>query len=210
MRYTSTIFFIFIISYISAQDDFSTMKEVEDFRKNLAVQTSSTHSIKADFIQEKFMSILSQQLISDGTIQYKTPNMVKWSYTKPYDYNIVLNGKEIIINDDGNVNSFSVGSSKMFSEMNQLIINSVQGDVLDDSKFSISYFENELYYLTKLVPLKKERLGDFLKEIHVYFDRKNYSVSKLKLVEPEGDYTKISFFNKQFNQSISDEFFSKK
>ncbi|MDH5368124.1 MAG: outer membrane lipoprotein carrier protein LolA [Cyclobacteriaceae bacterium] len=210
MRYLCTILLYVTIGYSFAQDGFVAMEEIEVFRNTLAEQTSSINSIQAEFKQEKFMSILSQQLVANGVIQYKTPNMVKWSYTKPYKYDIVLNGKEIIINDDGKVNSFSVGSSKMFSEMNQLIVNSVQGDVLNDNKFMISYFENKLYYLTILKPLNKEQLGNFVEEIHVFFDKKNYSVSKLKMVEPEGDYTELSFSNKHFNQQISDEIFTKK
>jgi len=210
MRATIT-FICFIITFISfAQNDFRVMKEVEAFKKNLTEKTAITNSIIAEFKQEKFMSILSQQLISNGTIKFKQPNMVKWSYTTPYLYDIVLNGNGIIIDDGGKVNEFSVGSSKLFSEMNQLIINSVQGNVLDATKFNITYLENKEYFAAVLTPIDKKQLGAFLSEIEIYFDKQDYSVSRLKLVEPEEDYTQITFFNKQFNQAISDEIFSKK
>ena len=124
-------------------------------------------------------------------------------------YNIILNGKEIIIDDNGKVNAFSVGSSKMFSEMNQLIVNSVQGNVLDETKFQITYLENDRYFLTKMVPLDKKQLGTYLSEIDVYFDKADFSVAQLKLMEPEGDYTQISFAGKQFNINILDENFNK-
>lgn len=209
MRLTTTCFFIISTVFGYAQSGFTEMNNVDDFKKNLSEKTATTNTITAEFKQEKFMSILSKELISNGIILFKSPNKVKWSYEKPYLYDIILNGKEIIINDDGKVNAFSVGSSKMFSEMNQLIVNSVQGNVLDDTRFDITYFKNDLLYLCKLTPNKNNQLGTFLKEIHVYFDNQNYSVAQIKLVEPEGDYTQISFVNKQFNQAISDAVFNK-
>ena len=201
--------FVALSTGVFAQEGYHNMKDKAKFKKDLAEKTASTTSIEASFKQEKFMSILSQQLVSSGTIQYKTPDKVRWSYDTPYIYNIILNGKEIIIDDNGKVNAFSVGSSKMFSEMNQLIVNSVQGNVLDETKFQITYLENDRYFLTKMVPLDKKQLGTYLSEIDVYFDKNDFSVAQLKLMEPEGDYTQISFVEKQFNINILDENFNK-
>ena len=193
-----------------AQEDFRPMKDVNVFKIQLEERTKSVNSILATFQQEKFMSILSQQLIAEGSLQFKVPDKVKWTYVNPYKYAIILNGKEIIIDDDGNVNAFSVGSSKMFSEMNQLIVNSVQGNVLDETKFHIEYFENDTFNMSHLKPKDSKQMGTLISDVYVYFDKNDFSVSKIKLVEPEGDYTLISFSDKQFNKAISDDVFSKK
>ncbi|NMM47884.1 LolA family protein [Marinigracilibium pacificum] len=202
------ILFFNYVSLIIAQNDFVKVADLANFKTELSKKTSSIKSIHADFTQMKHMQILAEPLKSSGIIRYKAENKVKWSYTSPYKYEIILNGKDIIINDDGNVNAFSVGSSEMFSEMNDLIVNSVQGDVLDEKRFKISCFENKSYYKVELVPIDKKKIGAFFTKVVVYFEKADYSVSSVEMYEQGGDHTDIKFENKNFNQSISDAIFT--
>ena len=208
-RLTVFILLVSLSSFAPKQSEFKAMQQIEKFRKGLADMAASTTSIKANFKQEKYLSILANKIDSEGTILFKKPNLLKWSYIRPFDYTIVLNGKEIIIKDQEKVNSFDIGSSQAFKQINELIINSVEGNILDEARFSIEYLEGKDLYLTKLVP-KEARLKGFIQGIDIYFDKKDFSVSQVKLVESEGDYTLISFFDKKMNENIPDENFSVK
>src|SRR5690606_4967890 len=157
--------------------------------------------------QEKFMSILSDKIDSEGIILFKKPNLLRWEYQKPFEYGIILNGKKIIIQDQGKVNQFDIASSQAFQQMNELIINSVQGNVLDEERFDIEYLQGKDLYLAKLTP-KDTQIGQFLERIDIYFSKKDFTVSKIKLAEPGGDYTLISFYNKKINEPIADERFA--
>lgn len=187
-------------------DDFVPMENIAGFRQGIQKMAAATISIKASFKQEKYLSILSNKIDSEGIILFKKPNLLRWEYKEPFSYTIVLNGKEIIIKDQGNVNAFAIGGSQAFKEINTLIINSVQGNVLDEDKFMIEYYEGEALYLAKLTP-KDKQMKEFLQGISIYFDRQDFSVSKVKLIEPGGDYTLITFFNKKMNENIPDERF---
>jgi outer membrane lipoprotein-sorting protein len=66
--------------------------------------------------------------------------------------------------------------------------------------------ENNTYYLLKLKPLSKE-MKKFFKEIDIYFDRKDVSVSIIKMTELSGDYTEIKFISKRLNVEIPDDKF---
>lgn len=206
-RYCTVLFLvIFVTAFTPYEQEYQPMKDTTAFRKGLADMAAGTSTIKANFKQEKYLSILSNKIDSEGTILFKKPNLLKWSYSKPFEYTIVLNGKEIIIKDQGNVNSFDIGSSQAFKQINELIINSVEGNILDESRFSIEYFKGEDLYLTKLVP-KENQLKSFIQGIDIYFDKRDFSVSRVKLIESEGDYTLISFFDKKMNENIPDESF---
>lgn len=191
---------------LSEQQDFIPMKDIPRFKKGIQEMATATSSINASFKQEKYLSILSNEIDSEGIILFKKPNLLRWEYKTPFEYIIVLNGKEIIVKDQGNVNAFDIGGSQAFKEINTLIINSVQGNVLDEEQFAIDYYEGEALYLTKMIP-KEEKMKQFLQGIDIYFDKENFSVSKVKLIEPEGDYTLITFFNKKMNDNIPDENF---
>lgn len=199
--------FILLCSFTPTKGQFSPMQDVAKFRSGISDMAASTTSIKASFKQEKFLSMLSNKINSEGIILFKKPNLLKWSYNTPFEYTIVLNGKEIIIKDQGSTSSFDIGSSQTFKQINELIINSVQGNILDEERFSIEYLEGKDLYLAKLIP-KEAQLKNFITGIDIYFDKKDYSVSQVKLSESEGDYTLISFFNKKMNENISNDNFS--
>lgn len=192
---------------LTVYQEYVPMKDIQAFRKGIEQMAASTTSIKADFKQEKYLSILSNKIDSEGVILFKKPNLLRWEYKSPFEYIIVLNGNEIMIKDQGKVNAFDIGGSQAFKEVNNLIINSVQGNVLDTEQFHIEYYESEVLYLAKLTP-KDAKMKQFLQGIDIHFDKKDFSVSKVKLIESEGDYTLITFFNKKLNENLPDASFS--
>lgn len=198
---------VFPFTLLFQNDSFETMRDIPAFKKGINRMATNTKTIQASFNQNKYLNILSSSVESSGTMHFKKPDLLKWSYTSPYNYAILLNGEEIKINDEGKVNSFEIRNSKIFKELNDLIINSVQGNVLQEDRFDISYLENNKLYLARLSP-KEEQLKSYIKQIDVYFEKSDYTVNKIQLFEHEGDYTLITFHNKKINSSIPDSEFS--
>lgn len=194
-------------SFQSEDAEFEKMKDIAAFRTKMDKVTAATSTIKASFQQEKYMSILANKMVSEGSMEFKKPNLLRWEYQQPFEYGIILNGKEMGIKDEGNTSSFDIGSSQTFQQINELIIQSVQGNVLNEERFDVTYLESKTLYLTKLIP-KEAQLTQFLKGIDIYFDKGDFTVSKIRLIETEEDYTLISFSNKKMNEQIPDEHFS--
>src|SRR5690554_4247805 len=140
--------FILLCVFTPAKAQLSPMQDVDKFRSGISEMAATTTSIKASFKQEKFLSMLSNKINSQGTLLFKKPNLLKWSYNTPFEYTTILNGKEIIIKDQGSTSSFDIGSSQAFKQINELIINSVEGNILDEERFSIEYLEGKDLYLT--------------------------------------------------------------
>lgn len=198
-----------VSAFHGQQQEFAPMKDIAAFRRGLEAMAASTSSIKASFRQQKYLSILASEIESDGKIQFKKPNLLKWEYTVPYQYSLILNGKELIINDQGKENSFDINSSQSFQQINELIVNSVQGNILDEARFEITYLESKAHYMAQLKP-KETQMKKFLKQIDVYFNRDNFTVSQIRLIEPEDDYTHIAFHEMKLNEAIPDAVFAKK
>jgi outer membrane lipoprotein-sorting protein len=96
----------------------------------------------------------------------------------------------------------------MFREMNGFITGCIQGDILrNDNDYSKEYFENEKYYYVKLVP-RSDKVRQMLKEVHIWFNRSDLGVEKLKMVESGNDYTQIMFTGKILNPDIPVEKFT--
>lgn len=179
------------------------------FKSGLAEASRSTLSISSDFVQEKNLSMLDEKVISKGIFKFKKENKVRMEYTEPFRYLLVINGDKVTIVDRQKSNSFSAGSNKLFSVINNIIIDCVKGTSLDNKDFTSKIFTGEKNNLVELSPVKKE-LRQFFTSINVYLDKKDYSVIKIDMLEPSGDNTLIKFINKETNVTIPDAVFTVK
>jgi outer membrane lipoprotein-sorting protein len=180
---------------------------IERLKQQIKSNAQSTHSISCDFNQEKTMSLISEKLISKGRFMFRKEKNLRWEYTEPFSYVIVIANDEISIRDEENVSHFNISSNKVFLEINRIILGSVRGTLLQDEKnFRTSYYESPKAYIARLVPVK-ETLRASLSEVTIHFNHNNFSVDQVDMVEPGGDITRIFFSGKSFNKPIPDEKF---
>lgn len=87
------------------------------------------------------------------------------------------------------------------------MIDCVQGTVLTNSSFTTQVFESASSYLVQLSPTTKSLQGIF-KSIALFVDKKDYSVTSMRMDEQSGDNTLITFQHKQMNINIPDAVFA--
>lgn len=206
MKILYIILLLLTIGSIQAQS-FKPMKDHKVFEQKMQEVALQTETLQSDFVQIKHLDVLSEDIESDGYFCFKKKNMLRWEYTDPIEYLIVLKNGKLSIKDEGKVNSFDLTSNKTFQKVNEMVVQSVQGDVLaagDD--YTYAFFESSTQYLVKMQPKEKE-VQSFLKGIEIYFSKKDYAVEQVKMLEQSGDYTQIKFKNKKVNAAISDKKF---
>ena len=206
-----SIFFVLILFFYSSgpgQTGFKPLTDIAGFKDKLSEVSKTTKTIESDFIQEKKLSVLSKNIISKGHFCFKKENNIRWEYLQPYEYLIIISNNKFFIKDKDNKKEFAAQSNKVFKEMNNFIVDCIRGNILNHEKdYKIEYFENDNLYFVKLIPVQN-KMKEILNEIQIFFDKNNLSVSKVKLLESEGDYTIIEFQNKKFNVEIPNEKFS--
>ncbi len=213
MKINSKLFFtLSVLSFYCfssfSQSSYKAIEDISLFKSNLAEMSRKTNTIKSDFIQEKNLSFLSEKIISKGLFYFKKENKIRWQYTEPFDYLIIINDDKIFIKDEDKESKYDMGSNKIFNEINKIITGCVQGEILNNDKdYKIEYYENDNFYYVKLTPYS-DKMKEFLSNIDIYFDKKDLSVSKLEMIELSGDYTKIEFLNKKLNEEIPDKTFN--
>lgn len=204
-----------IIFLLSLLISISTYAQTKSFKKTsdpaiviqkLNTSSKNTKTIDSDFKQYKHLDILENDIESTGHFSFKANDKVRWEYLQPYSYLIVMNGSQMWINDGNKTKKYDTDSNKMFKEINDLMVGMLQGKILNSEKFDITFYENSKQILAKLLPKSKE-MKEFLNEMQLYFNKKNYTVSKIKMLENSGDYTLIEFLNKRINISIPDSKF---
>lgn len=206
--YFSIICLLLASSAVQAQEPMKPMSDINGFKAKLEEMSKSTQSISSDFVQEKNLVVLSEKIISKGVFFFRKENNIRWEYLQPYRYLIIISNGQLFTRDDKNQKLYDIESNKMFQEMNRFISGCIQGDILkNDQDYSTEYLENISSYFVKLVP-RDEKMRQMLNEVQIWFDRKDLTVSALKMVESGEDYTKIDFINRKLNTDIPLEKFS--
>ncbi|WP_103069774.1 LolA family protein [Aquimarina sediminis] len=206
MRNT-TFLFICFMSFLGvfAQSPLDK-QEALAFKQAVVKTANTTKTIVSDFVQYKHLNFLNNDIKTVGKLAFKSPNLIKWEYTEPYKYTAIFNENKLFVNDGGDKSNIDVGSSKMFKNFNNLIINSVKGNMFNDEEFVINYYRVDDFYMVRFIP-KKENMLSFIASFELTFDKKTADVVKVKMIEPSDDYTLIVFKNKKRNTTVLNEVF---
>ena len=186
---------------------FTELKDQESFKQAFAAATKTTESIKSDFIQEKTLSMLSDKITSKGKFWFKRENRVRMEYTQPFPYLMILNAGRIYVKDGQKENRISAGSSKVFQQVNRILVDCVGGTILSNPDFHARIFENAKAFLIELDPVAKN-LAALYRKINIFIDKKDYSATAIDMIEISGDRSSIRFFNKELNANIPDTLFT--
>ncbi len=201
---------VLLLTAYSSFAQYPTYKALSDlpaFKKEFSTQSEKISSITSTFVQEKILTALTEKITSEGKFWFKRSNKVKIEYIKPFHYTMTLNGDKMKVKDDQKENTINVKSNKLFQQVNRIIVDCVQGTILDSKDFTTRVFENENSYLLEMTPSSKS-LKEFFQTIVLVVEKKDYTVKSIEMNEPSGDKTLISFFNKKLNEQISDEIFA--
>ena len=185
---------------------FSPVKDPEKFRLNFTQAAQKTNSIKSDFTQEKILSMLSEKIVSKGKFWFKKESRVRMEYTQPYQYLMILNKDKVYVKDGQKENKVSTRSNKVFQQINKIMVDCMQGTMLNNPDFKTRIFENKGQFLVELVPVTKG-LKDLFKAITVTIENRDFSVAIIEMQELSGDNTIIRFINKDLNADIQDKLF---
>ena len=185
---------------------YSPVADLAKFKTAFATATQKTNSIKADFVQDKNLSMLSEKITSKGNFWFKKDSKVRMEYNTPFKYLMVLNQDRVYVKDGQKESRVSTKSNKMFQQINKIMIDCMQGTTLDNTDFKTRVFENKSNALVELTPIAKG-MKELFKTINVVVDKKDFSVTSIEMQELSGDNTTMRFTNKELNASIPDNLF---
>jgi outer membrane lipoprotein-sorting protein len=204
-----SLFFLIILSNptVAQYPGYSSITNIASFKKQFTSESAKVLSITSDFTQDKTLTALTEKITSSGKFWFKRSNKVKIEYIRPFAYLMIMNGDKMLVRDNEKENKINVKSNKLFQQVNRIMIDCVQGTILDSKDFTTKVFENEKGYLLEMVPSSKT-LREFFQTIVLSVEKSDYSVKSIEMNEPSGDKTIIIFRNKKLNEQISDAVFA--
>lgn len=193
--------------YLFSQEKNETpIKDPSKLIEQINLASAKTNTITADFSQVKEMSFLEEKATSSGKFYFEKEKKLRWEYTQPFSYAIILNNDRLRIIDEGKSKDFEAGSNRMFLEISNIMTGMVNGTLLNSPQFTTTWSEAAGYYLAQLIPTGTD-LKDYLSRIELKLNKQDFTVDELKMYEKSGDYTQITFRNKKLNETIPVEIF---
>lgn len=186
---------------------YAPVSDLTAFKARFKTESANVLSIQSNFTQEKVLIALTEKITSSGKFWFKRSNKVKIEYVKPFSYLMLMNGDKMLVRDDQKENRINVKSNKLFQQVNHIMIDCIQGTIMESKDFSTRVFENEKTILLEMTPASKT-LREFFQTIVLTVDKRDYSANAIEMNEPSGDKTTILFTDKKLNTQISDAVFA--
>jgi outer membrane lipoprotein-sorting protein len=186
---------------------FKPVEDMAAFREDFASAAAKVTSIEGEFTQEKELTALTEKITSHGKLWFKRENKVRMDYADPFAYSMIINGEKMLIRDGQKVNQVNVGSSRLLRQVNRIMLDCMQGTILDNRDFSTRVFESDSAFLLEFTTLSKN-LKQFFHSIILVVEKKDNAPRSIQLNEPSGDKTLITLHRKTVNGLLSDEVFS--
>lgn len=186
---------------------FTPIKDISVFKTNFQKESSSIRSISSNFTQEKVLTALTEKITSNGIFRFKRDSKVRLEYIKPFSYLMIMNGDKMLVRDDNKESRMNMKNNKLFQQINRIMIDCLQGSILDSKDFTTMVFENDKVFLLEMTPVSKS-LKNFFQTIVLKVEKSDYSVQSMQMNEPGGDYTLLTFTDKKLNVTLQDEVFN--
>lgn len=175
--------------------------------ERLRRDSSRISTISADFVQKKFMKILSKPLVSEGKFYYTAPDSIRWEYSKPI--------KSVVISDKGNTKRYIASGGKMVEDKTggaqamKIVLDEVagwmSGKFTSNPSFTATLKEGSNTQIT-LTPVGKNMAG-MIEKIEITVSRKDASIKSVRIVESATAETRIDFQHVVINQEIQPSVF---
>ena len=168
--------------------------------------TGAIQTIRADFIQEKHLKILSRPLVSKGVFYYQTPNSLRWEYTSPVR-SILLMHKGKISRYIKSGNDF-VEDSRMDSKGMQIVLQEIAlwlgGRFSDDPAFDAALKQGRKIVLTP----RDKAFSHIIEHIDLRLSDTPGILKSVTIYEGRDSYTRLEFINTEINKEIEASVFS--
>ena len=201
-----SILFVAFSLMVSAQTKLSE-SQTNEVIASLTKAAASMQSMQCRFVQEKTSSMLAEPSVAEGTMHYAAPDRMRWEYTTPYAFALVVNGERIVKVTDGKAEVLEGNAGRMYQGMVNLIIGSASGKKLfDTTVFDIVLYDDNGFWRADMTP-KRRDMKRMFSQLVFRFDKKTNGISRVEFVEAGGGLTSIRFEDIKVNEAIGEEKF---
>ena len=179
----------------------------QEVMAQLSQAAASMQSMQCRFVQEKTSTMLAEPSVSEGLMYFVAPDRLRWEYTTPYPFALVVNGERIVKVTDGKAEVLEGNANRMYQGIASIIMGSASGKKLfDTSSFDIVLYDDDAFWKAEMTPKRRDMKRMF--SLLVFrFDKRTQGISRVEFMGANGDVTSIRFEDIKLNEVIGEERF---
>ena len=182
--------------------------QTKEIINQLTQAAASMQTMQCRFVQEKTSTMLAEPSVSEGTMHYAAPDKMRWEYTKPYAFALIVNGERIVKVTDGKAEVLEGNSSRMYQGIVNIIMGSASGKKLfDASVFDMALYDDDAFWKAEMAP-KRRDMKRMFSQLVFRFDKKTNGISRVEFIGSNGDVTSIRFEEVRLNDKIDNQMFT--
>jgi len=178
-------------------------EEVAELLKRLETRLQSTSSLRADFIQEKHMSIFTDVLTARGTLLFERPNAVRFEMIEPFRSVLVARGRAVAKYEcvEGRWEKLDpAAASAMKAVTDQMIL--WHGGSLQEQKGAYDIGAVRAEHTTIVLTPRDREVREYIGAVELTLDEEESYFQCVTIRESGGDYTCMRFARPARNLSI--------
>ena len=177
-------------------------------RQRIAGAAQAMTSLQCDFVQTKQLTMLRDKMVAEGHMYYSQPDKLRWEYVRPYHYTFILNADRVLLKGAERSDVIDVAGNRLFREIARVMMSSVVGTCLsDDRTFTTTVATSGGEWVATMLPRRKD-MRQMFQKVTLHFDQRQAVVTRVELVEKNGDLTVIDLKNIRKNETIAPRTFA--
>jgi outer membrane lipoprotein-sorting protein len=191
---------LYLIGFLMLTSIFSFAQSNDEIMEMLTRQAASMQCMNCRFTQQKTMAMLTEPTVSEGLMNYNSPDKMRWEYTSPYSFALLVDGEKITKITDGNEEVLDAKSGRMYQGIVSIIMSSATGQKLfDKSMFDVAITDDGEFWKAEMKP-KKHNMKRMFSMLTFYFAKSTNIINKVEMTEASGDVTTIQFYDMKINE----------
>ncbi len=191
---------LYLIGFLLLTSIFSFAQSNDEIMEMLTQQAASMQCMNCRFTQQKTMAMLAEPTVSEGLMNYNSPDKMRWEYTSPYSFALLVDGEKITKITDGNEEVLDAKSGRIYQGIVNIIMSSATGQKLfDKSMFDVAITDDGEFWKAEMKP-KKHNMKRMFSMLTFYFAKSTNIINKVEMTEASGDVTTIQFYDMKINE----------
>jgi len=184
-------------------------QEVSALIKVIDGQQQKIQSLAARFFQKNETSLAREPLLSSGSVKFKRPHRIHWTYGEPERMEVALDEKYIWFYNPGRFQAeqYSLARGKGMAQYLEPLASVFQKTFAHLAKeYAISYerLETDNTYHFRLRP-KSKKIPQVISRLDLWIDKTSGAILRCKILAPNGDQLSLEFKNLQINPPLTDD-----
>ena len=177
---------------------------ISSIREKAAIINRFSGNVEILYSQ-KFDNMINR--IESANLYFQKPYSFSWKFTKPSTYTILITNNEATTDEFGYTEKYSLNSNIDFKLANTIFSAFYNDKLFDSSNYSFSYYENELTYLIRLIPLNNS-ISNIYNNIELLINKTDFGLVGIRFYKVENSIVKYTFNDRIVNGLIDKDAFS--